>query len=271
MKGKRTLRKIRFNQQGVFQRPRIVELLIIGVGLMVLSSCATVPRVPDPGMVHPVPAQIIRQDIAHVVAPGETLWRISKVYDVGIRDIMRKNDLSDDNKLTMGQTLVIPHAMPARAVIPLYSSNKWKYIIIHHSASDEGNALLFHRSHMNYRGFSRGLGYHFVIDNGTYGKPKGYIEVSPRWIKQQDGAHCKASGMNRKSIGVCLVGNFSKRNLSDKQLSALVYLVNILRRRYNVPLKNIMGHGQVPNAATECPGTMFPWNRFFALLRNAGD
>lgn len=249
---------------------KITKLFAIAAGLMALSSCATVPlaQVSLPPSVYPPPPQALRQDRIHVVAPGETLWRISKIYDVDMGNIMRANRLNKQDKLAMGKKLLIPQALPACSIIPLYPSNKWKYIIVHHSASDEGNALLFHRSHINYRGW-KGLGYHFVIDNGSYGKPEGYIEVSPRWIKQQDGAHCKASGMNHKSIGVCLVGNFSKDALSDKQLSSLVYLVNILKNYYRIPLRNIMGHGQVPYASTECPGKKFPWKKFFAQLKRS--
>jgi len=203
----------------------------------------------------------------HIVAPGETLWRISKTYDVSIEDVMRANSLIQPNKLEMGQELLIPKAIPARSVISLYPSNKWKYIIIHHSATDVGSALKFHYAHKR-RGFSQGLGYHFVIDNGSSDKPDGHIEVSPRWIKQQDGAHCKAAGMNHKGIGVCLVGDFSGEYVSEKQLSSLVYLVNLLRRYYNIGLNNIMGHGEVPGASTECPGRRFPWNRLFTQLQN---
>ncbi len=251
----------------------ITRLIVVGACLFLLSSCASVSPPPTvrPSVSPVPPLEVPRQDKIHVVAPGETLWRISKAYDVSIEDIMRANKLSKDDELTMGQKLLIPHALPACSIIALYPSRKWKYIIIHHSASDEGNALLFHKSHTNYRGFSRGLGYHFVIDNGTYGKPEGYIEVSPRWIKQQDGAHCKASGMNHMSIGICLVGNFSKEEVSDKQLYSLVYLVSILKKYYHIPMKNIMGHGQVSGAFTECPGKKFPWDRFFALLNRMSN
>ncbi len=113
----------------------------------------------------------------------------------------------------------------------------------------------------NKRGFA-GLGYHFVIDNGTYGKKNGQIEVAPRWIKQQDGAHCRANNMNSRGIGICLVGNFSREKVSSEQLASLVYLVNTLKRYYNIPYRNILGHRQVPGARTECPGNYFPWREF---------
>ncbi len=251
---------------------KIVNLVFIFIVLITLTSCATIStvKVAHPPTL-PVPEQIIRQDVIHVVAPGETLWRLGKTYDVKIDDIIQVNKLGDSNTLEMGQELLIPKAKPPIPVITLYPSNKWKYIIIHHSASDEGNALSFHKSHIYYRGFSKGLGYHFVIDNGTSGKPDGYIEISPRWIKQEDGAHCKASGMNYKGIGICLVGNFSKENVSDKQLTSLVYLVNVLKDYYKISSKNILGHGQVPGANTECPGKKFPWKSFNKQLYPVRD
>jgi len=207
-----------------------------------------------------------RRDIVHVVGPSETLWRISKMYDVRIEDIVRANNLTNITKLERGQELTIPAAAPVKPVIPLYKTNKWKYIIIHHSASDEGNSLFFRSIHLS-KGWNE-VGYDFVIDNGSMGKAEGQIEVGPRWIKQQDGAHCAASGMNYNGIGICLVGNFSKEKVSQKQLDSLDYLVNLLRKYYRIPLKNIMGHGQVPGAQTECPGKLFPWKEFRQKLDN---
>ncbi|MFH1621552.1 MAG: N-acetylmuramoyl-L-alanine amidase [Candidatus Omnitrophota bacterium] len=250
-----------------------LKYFILFLCLIFLYSCASVPAKPPDfplGTSEVIPlitTPFQRQDVFHVVGPGETLWRISKMYDVNIDDIMSANRLANAEKIGMGQELFIPNAAPVRPVVPLYQSNKWKYIIVHHSATDEGNAFAFYNLHLR-RGFWNGLGYHFVIDNGTLNKEVGQIEISPRWIKQQDGAHCKASNMNEEGIGICLVGNFSKENLSDKQLDSLVYLINILKKYYNIPNRNIMGHGQVPGAATECPGLRFPWERFWSKLKS---
>lgn len=253
---------------------KIIKLFIIGACLIALSSCATVTAIHPPTITPPSayipPPPVIRHNMVHIVAPGETLWRIGKTYDVQISDIMQANRLRKEDELTMGQKLLIPDALPARPVVTLYPSQKWKYIIIHHSATDVGSALGFHYAHKR-RGFSHGLGYHFVIDNGSSGKSDGHIEVSPRWIKQQNGAHCKAGGMNYKGIGICLVGDFTGEYVSSKQLSSLVYLVNLLREYYHIPLKNIMGHGQVRGANTKCPGNKFPWNRFIQQLKKTGD
>jgi LysM repeat protein len=241
--------------------------LIVGL-VFILSSCATAP-VKQPVMpaeeIYPQSSSaILRQDIYHVVGPGETIWRISKIYDVRMEDVVRVNNIKKPEEVEMGQRLLIPQAAPIRPVISLYKSDKWKYIIIHHSATDKGNALDFNELHKR-KGWD-GIGYDFVIDNGTDGKADGQIEVSPRWLKQEDGAHCKASGMNQKGIGICLVGNFSKETVSQKQMDSLVYLVGILAKYYKIPPKNIMGHGQVPDASTECPGKNFPWKEFYNKL-----
>jgi len=239
--------------------------------LLQLNSCARAPirTAPPPsppigstGPTTTIPSVPgVRQNLIHIVAPGETAWRISKMYDVSIKEIVKANRLANEKSLKIGQRLSIPRAAPVRPVISLYSSNKWEYIIVHHSATDYGNSLNFDKSHHD-RGFNRGLGYHFVINNGKSGKPDGQIEVSPRWLKQLDGAHCKANRMNCRGIGICLVGNFSQSQVSRKQLEALTYLVNRLRKYYKIPKKNVVGHGMVKGATTECPGKNFPWTKF---------
>jgi len=69
-----------------------------------------------------------------------------------------------------------------------YSVREWKYIVIHHSASASGCAAEFDRYHREKRGWENGLGYHFVIGNGS-GAGDGQIEIGNRWVKQIDGAH----------------------------------------------------------------------------------
>lgn len=44
----------------------------------------------------------------HVVKPGETLWNISRFYNVSMELIIRANNISDPNVLKPGQVLVIP-------------------------------------------------------------------------------------------------------------------------------------------------------------------
>lgn len=201
------------------------------------------------------------QTIEHIVGPSETLWRISKTYNVDLKTIMEVNHISDPNQIKNGQKLQIPDTYGPRPVIPLYPSRRWTYIVIHHTATHEGNAYSIDQMHHN-RGFWNGMGYHFLIGNGTGGKTKGQIEVGPRWIKQQVGAHANADGMNEKGIGVALVGNFSETQVPQEQLDSLIYLVQTLQDYYHIPASNVIRHHDVRGKNTECPGTRFPWTLF---------
>jgi hypothetical protein len=196
--------------------------------------------------------------ITHEVGPLETLWRISRMYDVPLEDICAANRIRSEDKINIGQKLIIPNAKTLRHVVALYPNPRWKYIVIHHTATDIGNAVLIHRSHHD-RGFWNGLGYHFLIDNGTLGKGDGQIEQAPRWIKQQAGAHCKANGMNEKAIGIALVGNFNEDCPTPRQIESLTYLLKTLCAYYRIDGRHVVGHRDVDGASTDCPGKGFPW------------
>ncbi|WP_448383475.1 N-acetylmuramoyl-L-alanine amidase, partial [Desulfosoma sp.] len=203
--------------------------------------------------------------VIHEVAPMETVWRLSKMYGVSMESIYRANGLKPGAPIAIGQKLTIPNATQFHNIIPLYPNTCWRWIVIHHTATDIGKATLIHYNHQD-RGFWNGLGYHFLIDNGSLGKGDGQIEVSPRWIKQQKGAHCKVGGMNDTGIGVALVGNFDEGLPTAKQMQSLARLIRELTHYYRIPAKNIVGHGDVPGARTDCPGKHFPWTELQRLL-----
>jgi len=140
---------------------------------------------------------------------------------------------------------------------PAGRERPWRYIVIHHSATDWGSAAQFDRIH-RARGWDE-LGYHFVIGNGS-GSGGGRIEVGSRWTKQKHGAHCKVAGhpeYNDFGIGICLVGNFNETRPTEAQMRALANLVRYLSARYRIPRSRIFGHGQLK--ATKCPGRYFDY------------
>lgn len=242
--------------------------VFIMVGVLMLSSC-TARHVETVRLKHEfqpgdLGSNVMREGCFHSVAPGETLWRISQMYDVDIETIKRVNNIRDVRDIDIGKRLYVPRAAQRKNVITLYPNKKWDCIVLHHSATDSGSSEKFNKAHLR-RGW-KGVGYHFVIDNGTCGKDNGQIETSPRWTKQIDGAHCKADSMNTKAIGICLVGNFSEDNMSAEQMDSLVYLVNTLKTYYGISSRKILGHGQVDGARTECPGTRFPWRKFWTQI-----
>lgn len=117
-------------------------------------------------------------------------------------------------------------------------------IIIHHSATENGNAEIFRRFHKETNGWDD-IGYHFVITNGK-GGPDGEIQKG-RGLQKQ-GAH--ARGRNHNSIGICLVGN---NKFTEKQKEALIRLLVKLCIMYQIDPseKTIQAHHE------KCPGPGF--------------
>lgn len=124
-------------------------------------------------------------------------------------------------------------------------------IIIHCSATppdmDIGSAEI-ERMHRR-RGFAT-TGYHYVIPR-TGGVQKGRN-------KHLVGAHCKAGGMNRKTIGVCLVGGVAEDgmtpqdNFTDAQWDSLGEVIDLIQEEYSEATM-IRGHNEIPGVAKACP------------------
>ncbi len=148
------------------------------------------------------------------------------------------------------------------------SSRDWQAIVIHHAAMPSANAQSIHKVHLSNPGWD-GLGYHFVIGNGTQ-SGDGEVEVGFRWRQQREGAHARArkgddNRWNLHSIGICLVGDFTASPPSADQMDALVRLVRALMAEYQIPAESVVPHSFVH--ATECPGARFPWASFMSRIR----
>jgi len=91
----------------------ILILMVIG-----LAGCASVPPYTGPTL----PGST--QDFGgarHRVEAGQTLWKISKLYDVDIDDILRLNHISESSAIEIGQVLLIPNRLRPQN-IPIKSS-----------------------------------------------------------------------------------------------------------------------------------------------------
>lgn len=116
-------------------------------------------------------------------------------------------------------------------------------VIVHHSASPRSTTVADIDAWHRDRGFAR-IGYNFVIlGDGTLVPGRGAAAV---------GAHAK--GHNADSIGICVVGDNTKREhaWSEAQWTTLESLLDILRGA--APKVELLRHCDV-NPATECPGT----------------
>jgi len=158
--------------------------------------------------------------------------------------------------------------VPRAWIPPARVEKEWTAIVIHHSATEKGNAAIFHKWHIEHNGWE-GVGYDFVIGNGT-NSGNGQIEVTFRWQKQIPGAHCggtTGNWANEDGIGICLVGDFNNTTPTEQQMQSLVRIIRFLQKRYGIPKSRIYGHGTTPGARiTDCPGRMFPMARLKSML-----
>ncbi|HNX82097.1 MAG TPA: LysM peptidoglycan-binding domain-containing M23 family metallopeptidase [Candidatus Omnitrophota bacterium] len=73
-----------------------------------IAGCASVPPTtvaPVAPATQPSPASGF---VYHKVEKGQTLWRISKIYDVDLAELARINHLSDATSIEIGQLILIP-------------------------------------------------------------------------------------------------------------------------------------------------------------------
>lgn len=140
----------------------------------------------------------------------------------------------------------------------------WDGIVIHHSSSPHGSFAQLASDH-EQRGLA-GLGHHFVIGNGS-GAGDGEIHVGYRWLDQLPGAHTggpNVDSYNRRSIGICLIGDGDRRDFSDLQLRRLIQLVSALQAEFAIPNERVRLGRDI--ASTTSPGRYFPETAFRGRL-----
>lgn len=163
---------------------------------------------------------------------------------------------------------VVQNDFPRDWLPPAQVEKRWTAIIVHHSATETGNAAIFDRMHREENHWD-GVGYDFVIGNGS-NSDDGEVEVTFRWQEQIPGAHCGGTPNNWANIdavGICLVGNFDYGVPTAKQLQSLTKLIRFLQQRYKIPTDRIYGHRNTPGAhVTDCPGKIFPMANLKTML-----
>jgi len=234
------------------------------------------------------------------VRKGDTLSKVARENSVKVEDLRKWNRLSGD-MIRPGDLLRIrppdastpatPSAStpkppapaptpkkiaepewrfvgPARTQIeaPKNRLRDWEYIVVHHSGTSGGNAKVFDYYHSEERGMENGMAYHFVIGNGT-DSGDGQIEVGRRWLKQIQGGHLASEMLNEISIGICLVGDFSRSRVGPRQTASLIELVQYLRKMMPEDRLKFRLHREINTRPTECPGRLFPARALHEILR----
>lgn len=161
-----------------------------------------------------------------------------------------------------------------------------EYIVIHHSATKDGSQNdweAIRRYHMSWRyqgNIITEAEAKARIANGVKGVESPWKDIGYNWGAEFDGdcyrwkigrpltmngAHCLEQGMNHRSIGICVVGNYDLDLVPDRLLQIVVQNVAALMQQFKIPRANIKRHSDYASYKT-CPGTRFPWYRFIAEL-----
>jgi N-acetylmuramoyl-L-alanine amidase len=138
-----------------------------------------------------------------------------------------------------------------------------EYIIIHHSLTKDSETVSWgaiRKYHMETLGWVA-VGYHWGLE--LIGD---HYEILKGRMDDEVGAHCKEQGMNSKSLGICLVGNFDIVAPNNHQMTMLLDLTDFLMRQYKIPWENVRRHSEFAPYKS-CPGLLFPWNVFVASLQ----
>lgn len=122
------------------------------------------------------------------------------------------------------------------------SRNQIKYIAFHHSASISGTVEQFANYHVNHLDWP-GIGYHYVVDK------QGDIY----WCHDLETISYHVGNSNKASVGICLIGDFTKGKPTKAQYESTLKLTDMLMNELSINLKNVLGHNQFPNNSTACP------------------
>ena len=223
--------------------------------------------IPDAGALIPA----VDEEHTVVVRKNDSLSLIARKQGVNVNDLANANGLSLKDTIHPGQRLTVPSG-PVAAPAPALDTSvqraierapvkpgRWKYIVVHHSATSVGSAKGMDAYHRDKRNMENGLAYHFVIGNGK-GMKDGEIAVGNRWTKQLNGGHLSKESLNEVALGICLVGDFSKSVPTRNQLDSLDALLEALMKRCHLKVSAVQGHKQIQPKHTECPGRRFDLN-----------
>jgi len=132
-----------------------------------------------------------------------------------------------------------------------FNLRKPNFIIIHHTAQDSLAQTL-----KTFTTTKPQVSAHYVIaDDGRV------VQMVNDYLRAWHGGSAiwgKNTDINSASIGIELDNN-GIEPFSDKQIISLLALLTKLKKDYNIPTQNIIGHSDIAPSRKKDPSKFFPW------------
>lgn len=132
-----------------------------------------------------------------------------------------------------------------------FNLRKPNFIIIHHTAQDSLAQTL-----KTFTITKPQVSSHYVIaDDGRV------VQMVNDYLRAWHGGNAswgKNTDINSASIGIELDNN-GFEPFSDKQIISLLALLTKLKKDYNIPTQNIIGHSDIAPSRKTDPSKLFPW------------
>lgn len=132
-----------------------------------------------------------------------------------------------------------------------FNLRKPNFIIIHHTAQDSLQQTL-----KTFTKTATQVSSHYVIsDDGIV------VQMLNDYLRAWhagNGSWGKNTDINSTSIGIELDNNGTEL-FSELQINSLLALLTKLKKDYNIPAQNIIGHSDIAPSRKIDPSTLFPW------------
>jgi N-acetylmuramoyl-L-alanine amidase len=134
-----------------------------------------------------------------------------------------------------------------------FNLRKPNFIIIHHTAQDSLKQTI-----RTFTLEKTQVSAHYVIaDNGKV------VQMLNDYLRAWHAGNAtwgRNTDMNSVSIGIELDNNGSEP-FSDLQINSLLKLLGRLKKLYNIPAQNIIGHLDIAPSRKNDPSELFPWKK----------
>ncbi|PUZ19989.1 N-acetylmuramoyl-L-alanine amidase [Chitinophaga costaii] len=137
-----------------------------------------------------------------------------------------------------------------------FNLRKPNFVVIHHTAQHACDKTL-----QTFTTVASQVSAHYVIckDGSIHHMLNDYLRAWHAGV----GKWGNVSDINSSSIGIEL-DNSGEEPFTAPQLHGLLVLLDTLKHRYNIPVSNFIGHGDIAPGRKVDPSAYFPWDRLAA-------